>query len=95
MELPFISIPGASAERGFTGGKHTSGTPNFEFFKRTSQGLVLLLSHQLLFKERCEMKLPPKPSRALPAPPEGGGQRAASLTINSVETEKYLQLLPC
>lgn len=39
-------------------------------------------------------KLPPKPSKALPALPEGGGQRAGPLTINSAEAEKYLQLLP-
>lgn len=32
------------------------------------------------------MKPPPEPRRALLALPEGGGQRAASLTINFAET---------
>lgn len=95
MELPFISTPAGSAKRGFTRAKNILGTSIFEFFKSNFQGLVLLSSHQLLFKEKHESKSPPKPSWALPAPPEGGGQRAVSLTVNSVDTEKYLQLMPC
>lgn len=86
-ELYFLSTPAASAQRALTGGKNISGTPNFIFLKGFGPPV---LSHQLLFKERCETKLFPKACRALPAPLG----RAASLTIHSVETEKYLQLLP-
>lgn len=84
-----------SRNDGFAGGKDILSTPNFEFFKRTSEGFGLsIVTSSISLKRDVRLNSLQSPEKPYQHCQKEVGKRAASLTINSAETEKYLQLLP-
>lgn len=80
---------------GFAGGKDISSIPNFEFFERTFEEFgPSIVTSSISLKRGVRLNSLQSPEKPCQHCQKEVGKRAASLTINSAETEKYLQLLP-